>query len=518
MLGRADERGVDVRGLGVALAHELDRLHRPGEPAARPGPAAARRRGRSSTCGCAPAARTTRSWWSSGTATTRAGTSPTSAASTCATRAATTRRTAATRRRWTRMADEYGDTPPWHDIQAAISGPAVHDVETVFRERWEDPTTLRRSPIVLLRDRLRGLDTTPDPLPEQRPPPPPARPARRPAAAHLPQPAAGARLRVRPRRRAQRGPRLHQGRRAGPAPDLRRGPVPVGRPRRQRLRRGAAPPPRPARHRGRADAPGRGRPQPDRPAAGPPARDARHAPHGARPGRGLRHREPRGHADLRARQDLHRRRHLGDHRLRQLQPPLLDPRLRAVGGRGRPGRRVRPRPAAHAGRRAPRPDARRTSRTSPSPRRCSRRTPQAAAALDDWHAGGRSVRARPAGSGGSTRRRSGPYDARSRSRRTSGSTTRTADPGRCAAATASEPARFWADRIWGRPPGAARRPDAQLAADDIGGGSEAVVRRQLVSVRSAARPAPRSWSRRPSPRSTSGRARGRRGPRRRDAG
>lgn len=71
------------------------------------------------------------------------------------------------------MADEYGATPPWHDLQAAISGPAVHDVETVFRERWEDPTTLSRSPVILLRDRLRGLDTTPDPLPEQTPPPPP---------------------------------------------------------------------------------------------------------------------------------------------------------------------------------------------------------------------------------------------------------------------------------------------------------------------------------------------------------
>jgi phosphatidylserine/phosphatidylglycerophosphate/cardiolipin synthase-like enzyme len=70
------------------------------------------------------------------------------------------------------LAAEYGATPPWHDIQAAIQGPAVHDVETVFRERWEDPTTLSRSPILLLRDRLRGLDTSPDPLPEQAPPPP----------------------------------------------------------------------------------------------------------------------------------------------------------------------------------------------------------------------------------------------------------------------------------------------------------------------------------------------------------
>jgi phosphatidylserine/phosphatidylglycerophosphate/cardiolipin synthase-like enzyme len=71
------------------------------------------------------------------------------------------------------IASEYGANPPWHDIQAAIEGPAVHDVETVFRERWEDPTTLTHSPILLLRDRLRGLDTSPGPLPDQAPPPPP---------------------------------------------------------------------------------------------------------------------------------------------------------------------------------------------------------------------------------------------------------------------------------------------------------------------------------------------------------
>ena len=71
------------------------------------------------------------------------------------------------------MAREYGPTPPWHDIQAAISGPAVHDVETVFRERWEDPTPLSRRPLYRLQDRVRGMDVTPDPLPEQTPPPPP---------------------------------------------------------------------------------------------------------------------------------------------------------------------------------------------------------------------------------------------------------------------------------------------------------------------------------------------------------
>jgi phosphatidylserine/phosphatidylglycerophosphate/cardiolipin synthase-like enzyme len=37
------------------------------------------------------------------------------------------------------MAEEYGATPPWHDIQAAISGPAVHDVETVFRGGGRTP-------------------------------------------------------------------------------------------------------------------------------------------------------------------------------------------------------------------------------------------------------------------------------------------------------------------------------------------------------------------------------------------
>ena len=71
------------------------------------------------------------------------------------------------------LAKEYGATPPWHDIQAAISGPAVHDVETVFRERWEDPTPLSRSPLRYLKDRVAGMDLTPDPLPEQAPPPPP---------------------------------------------------------------------------------------------------------------------------------------------------------------------------------------------------------------------------------------------------------------------------------------------------------------------------------------------------------
>ncbi|MGN6252496.1 MAG: phospholipase D-like domain-containing protein [Marmoricola sp.] len=74
------------------------------------------------------------------------------------------------------LSAEYGPRPPWHDVQVAIQGPAVHDVETVFRERWEDPTPLSRSPVRRLADRLRRLETRPDDLSEQWPPPAPAGP------------------------------------------------------------------------------------------------------------------------------------------------------------------------------------------------------------------------------------------------------------------------------------------------------------------------------------------------------
>ena len=72
------------------------------------------------------------------------------------------------------LTEEYGAHTPWHDVQVAIRGPAVHDVETVFRERWEDPTPLSRSPVRRLADRLRREDVHADALPEQWPAPPPA--------------------------------------------------------------------------------------------------------------------------------------------------------------------------------------------------------------------------------------------------------------------------------------------------------------------------------------------------------
>ena len=104
-----------------------------------------------------------------------------------------------------KIAKEYGDTPPWHDVQAAISGPAVYDVETVFRERWEDPTPLSRSPINYLKDRFTGMDLSPTrcragaAAARGR-----GRVPRRPAAADLPRPAAQPGLPVREGRRAQR--------------------------------------------------------------------------------------------------------------------------------------------------------------------------------------------------------------------------------------------------------------------------------------------------------------------------
>ena len=226
------------------------------------------------------------------------------------------------------MAEEYGDTPPWHDIQAAISGPAVHDVETVFRERWEDPTPLSRSPIYFTQDRLRGLDVRPDPLPAQAPPPPPVE-----GGTHVVQ-------------LLRTYPNLRHGR---DYPFARGGERSVARGYSKALRRArrlvyledqylwghhigdvftqalhdqpdlhviAVVPLHPDLEGALGRTPqllGRRRAMLQMMRAAPG------------PGRGLRHREPGRHPDLRARQGLPDRRHLGHGRLRQLQPPILDP-------------------------------------------------------------------------------------------------------------------------------------------------------------------------------------------------
>ncbi|NUR29922.1 MAG: phospholipase [Catenulispora sp.] len=72
------------------------------------------------------------------------------------------------------MNPAYGERPPWHDVQLEIRGPAVSDVETVFRERWNDPAELTRHPLRRLRDTLDRRRNTPATTARHTPPPPPA--------------------------------------------------------------------------------------------------------------------------------------------------------------------------------------------------------------------------------------------------------------------------------------------------------------------------------------------------------
>ncbi|WP_244524826.1 phospholipase D family protein [Trujillonella endophytica] len=75
------------------------------------------------------------------------------------------------------MAEAYGPTPPWHDVQLEIRGPAVAAVDTVFRERWGDPTDPDAgNPIAHVIDRFSRGRMTADRLPPQLPPPPPCGP------------------------------------------------------------------------------------------------------------------------------------------------------------------------------------------------------------------------------------------------------------------------------------------------------------------------------------------------------
>ena len=70
------------------------------------------------------------------------------------------------------MPRPFGPRPAWHDVHCAIQGPAVHDVETTFRERWEDSTPLTLNPGRLMSSSAQGEELEPRPLPEQWPPPP----------------------------------------------------------------------------------------------------------------------------------------------------------------------------------------------------------------------------------------------------------------------------------------------------------------------------------------------------------
>ena len=221
------------------------------------------------------------------------------------------------------MADVYGPRPPWHDLQIAVRGPAVDDVETVFRERWDDPTPLTRNPVYRFIDRWRHEDSSPGRLPDRLPVPA----GRGSAAVQL--------LRTYPYRR-HGYPFARQGERSVARGYLKA----VGNARSliyledqylwservvdcfaEALRAN----PRFAADRGHAALSRPGRPilagaEPDRPGAG--ARGA--APGGRESGGGVRHRERAADTDLRTRQGLHHRRPVGLRRLGQPQPAVLD--------------------------------------------------------------------------------------------------------------------------------------------------------------------------------------------------
>jgi phosphatidylserine/phosphatidylglycerophosphate/cardiolipin synthase-like enzyme len=73
------------------------------------------------------------------------------------------------------MAAEYGPHPPWHDAQLEIHGPAVSALDATFRQRWIDPLSVDTdNPLSWVKDRLRHVDISPDPLPEPPPEPDPA--------------------------------------------------------------------------------------------------------------------------------------------------------------------------------------------------------------------------------------------------------------------------------------------------------------------------------------------------------
>jgi phosphatidylserine/phosphatidylglycerophosphate/cardiolipin synthase-like enzyme len=75
------------------------------------------------------------------------------------------------------MSAAYGPRPPWHDVQVQLRGPTVGVLDTVFRQRWEDPNGPDTDhPLAWLHDRFSRSRMNPTPLPDQPPPPEPCGP------------------------------------------------------------------------------------------------------------------------------------------------------------------------------------------------------------------------------------------------------------------------------------------------------------------------------------------------------
>lgn len=70
------------------------------------------------------------------------------------------------------MAPIYGPRPPWHDVQVAVRGPAVGDLDFTFRERWDDKSALSRDPAGIVHDLLRHTHRRASALPPMAPDPP----------------------------------------------------------------------------------------------------------------------------------------------------------------------------------------------------------------------------------------------------------------------------------------------------------------------------------------------------------
>ena len=71
------------------------------------------------------------------------------------------------------MSAAYGPRPPWHDVQLELRGPTVGVLDTVFRERWNDPDSADTDhPIAWVRDKLHHSRMEGDPLPPELPSPP----------------------------------------------------------------------------------------------------------------------------------------------------------------------------------------------------------------------------------------------------------------------------------------------------------------------------------------------------------